>query len=204
LTAKLSASDLTLIRGDRCLFEGVEFALEEGQLLLLEGHNGSGKTSLLKALLGMLEFETGTVYWDGSPVREVRQEYFAALAWMPHRPGFKGDLTIIENLEYEKSLRPAAAVDCDACLERLSLDRLRKLPFRALSAGQQRRVALARMLMSAATLWIMDEPFTNLDRQGRALVESVVSDHLGRGGMCVMAAHQDVAIDAPIVPVNLS
>ena len=204
MTAKLSAHELTLIRGERCLFTGIDFALNAGELLLLEGQNGSGKTSLLRALLGMLELETGEVRWLGQPIRSVRQEYFESLVWLGHRVGFKADLNLIENLNYEFSLRPHSIVELNSVLERLSLDQLRKLPMRSLSAGQQRRVALARMLLSGADLWLMDEPFTNLDRDGRKLVETIVGEHLAAGGMCAMAAHQDVAIDAPRVRVMLS
>ena len=197
MTAKLSANNLTLIRGERCLFTGLSFALEAGQLLLLEGQNGSGKTSLLRALVGLLELEEGEIVWNGKPIRRARQEYFESLVWLAHRVGLKADLTLVENLQFESVLRPTAITDFNAVLERLEIDRLKKLPIRSLSAGQQRRVALARVLLSAANLWLMDEPFTNLDRDGRQLVVEIVGQHLSIGGMCVMAAHQDVEIDAP-------
>ncbi len=203
MTAKLSATDLTLIRGERCLFTGLGFALDAGHLLLLEGQNGSGKTSLLRALAGMLELETGEIRWNGEPIRQVRQSYFQSVVWMAHRVGLKADLTLVENLQFESALRPAANTDFNAVLERLGIDRLKKLPIRSLSAGQQRRVALARVLLSAAPLWLMDEPFTNLDRDGRRLVIDMVAQHLTSGGMCVMAAHQDVVIDAPTQKVVL-
>ena len=197
MTAKLSATDLTLIRGERCLFTGLGFALEAGELLLLEGQNGSGKTSLLRAMVGMLELETGEIFWNGEPIRRARQAYFQSVVWMAHRVGLKADLTLVENLQFESALRPVANTDFNAVLERLGIDRLKKLAIRSLSAGQQRRVALARVLLSDAKLWLMDEPFTNLDRDGRQLVAEIVAQHLASGGMCVMAAHQDVAIDAP-------
>ena len=197
LTVKLSATDLTLIRGERCLFTGLEFALDEGQLLLLEGQNGSGKTSLLRAMVGMLELETGQIFWNGESIWRARQAYYQSVVWMGHRVGLKADLTLVENLQFESALRPTAETDFDAVLERLGIDRLKKLAIRSLSAGQQRRVALARMLLSDAPLWLMDEPFTNLDREGRQLVTEIVAQHLASGGMCVMAAHQDVVIDAP-------
>jgi len=203
LTAKLSASDLTLFRGERCLFKDLSFALNPGELLLLEGQNGSGKTSLMRALGGLIEFETGEVLWDGNPIREHRQVFHGALVWMAHRIGLKADLTLVENLQFESKLRTPSAAEFDAVLERLGIERLQRLPVRSLSAGQQRRVALARMLLSQATLWLMDEPVTNLDRDGRKLVVEFVDEHLAGGGMCIMAAHQDIEINGTIQKVML-
>lgn len=203
LTAKLSADDLTLFRGERCLFKGLSFALNPGELLLLEGRNGSGKTSLMRAIAGLIELETGELSWDGEPVRSHRQAFHAALVWMAHRVGFKADLTLVENLKFEAHLRSQSGADFEEVLKRLDINRLKRLPVRALSAGQQRRVALARMLLSGAMLWLMDEPFTNLDREGRALVMQLTTEHLDKGGMCIMAAHQDVDIGSNVQKVVL-
>ncbi len=203
MNEKLSATGLTLFRGDRCLFEDVSFALEPGQLLQLEGPNGSGKTSLLKAIVGMLELESGIVNWDGDPVLGQRQSFHGSLVWMAHRVGFKADLTLVENLRFEAALRPQVAVDIEDILERVDVARLKRLPLRSLSAGQQRRVALARMLLANVPLWLMDEPYTNLDRDGTSLVAGVVNEHLAGGGLCVMAAHQDLDIDVPVQKVTL-
>ena len=101
MTHKLSADNLTLIRGERCLFEGLEFALESGGLLLLEGRNGCGKTSLMRAIAGMLSLETGEIYWNGKSVLKQRQTFHGALVWLAHRTGLKGDLTLVENLRFE-------------------------------------------------------------------------------------------------------
>ena len=203
MTAKLSGNDLTLIRGERCLFDGLSFALNPGELLLLEGRNGSGKTSLLRAVAGLLSLESGEVRWNDKPVLEQRQEFHADMVWLGHRTGLKGDLTMVENLNFESCLRPQSGRDRDEVFERLGIMRLRKLPVRSMSAGQQRRVALARVLLADVPLWLLDEPFTNLDRDGRQLVVELVQNHLKRGGMCAMAAHQDVEIDAPVVRVTL-
>ncbi len=203
MTQNLSATGLTLFRGDRCLFDDVSFELDPGQLLRLEGPNGSGKTSLLKAIVGMLELEAGVIHWGGEPVLEQRQLFHGSLAWMAHRVGFKADLTLVENLRFEAVLRPQVAADLEDILERVDVARLKRLPLRSLSAGQQRRVALARMLLADVPLWLMDEPYTNLDREGRSLVAGVVNEHLAGGGLCVMAAHQDVNIDAPVRNVTL-
>jgi heme exporter protein A len=204
LTAKYNADRLTLVRGDRCLFKEISFSLDPGELLLLEGPNGSGKTSLLKLLAGLLDAESGQVSWNGVPAAKQRAEYCAALAWMGHRTGFKADLSPLDNLRFESKLRPVRTTDIDEVLECLGILRLRKLPMRALSAGQQRRVALARMLLSSAELWLMDEPYTNLDRAGRALVDDIVAAHLARDGLCVMAGHHDVVIDAPTKRLTLA
>ena len=203
LTAKLSGIDLTLIRGESCLFQGLEFALDSGELLLLEGQNGSGKTSLMRAIAGMLSLETGEIHWNGKPVDRQRQDFHGSLVWLAHRTGLKGDLTLIENLRFEGALRAQSDVDRGSIYERLGISRLKTLPLRALSAGQQRRVALARMLMANVPLWLMDEPFTNLDREGRKLVMQLTEEHLEKGGMCVMAAHQDIEINGTVRRVGL-
>lgn len=203
MTAKLSADDLTLFRGERCLFKDLSFALDPGELLLLEGRNGSGKTSLMRAIAGLIELESGEIFWDGESVRSNRQAFHGSLVWMAHRVGFKADLTLVENLKFESHLRAQSDEDLDEVLKRLDIDRLKRLPLRSLSAGQQRRVALARMLLSRVPLWLMDEPFTNLDREGRALVMKLTTEHLDRDGMCIMAAHQDIEIDGNVKKIVL-
>jgi heme exporter protein A len=203
LTAKLSGKDLCLLRGDRCLFQELNFALNRGELLLVEGTNGSGKTSLLRAIAGLLEFETGQIDWRGQPVLANHQAFRSDLVWLSHRVGFKGDLTLLENLSFETGLRATATELLETSLERLGLTKLTRLPFRVLSAGQQRRVALARMLMAKAPLWMMDEPFTNLDTGGQALVREVMAEHLERDGLCVVASHQNIELDAPVRRLQL-
>jgi heme exporter protein A len=203
LTAKLSAEHLTLFRGDRCLFKGLSFALNPGEMLLLEGSNGSGKTSLLRAIAGLLELESGTVLWNETPLRKEHQLFQNSTVWLSHKIGLKGDLTLVENLRYEATLRPQADIEFDSVLDQLGLKRLTRLPLRSLSAGQQRRVALARMLLSSATLWMMDEPVANLDSEGRRQVVEMVRQHLSKGGMAIVAAHQDFDIDVPMQRIRL-
>jgi heme exporter protein A len=203
LTSKLSADELTLFRGERCLFQALSFALSPGELLLLEGRNGCGKTSLLRAIAGLIELESGRIFWNGEPVLSNRQAFHGSLVWMAHRVGLKADLTLVENLKFEAHLRAQSGKDFDEVLHRLGIDRLKSLPLRSLSAGQQRRVALARMLMSRVPLWLMDEPFTNLDREGRSLVMELTTEHLDSDGMCIMAAHQDIEIGGNVRKILL-
>ena len=203
MTIKLNAAALTLFRGDRCLFRELSFALNPGELLLLEGRNGSGKTSLLRAIAGLLELESGTIHWDDSLVSQEPQIFQNSLVWMSHKVGFKGDLTLVENLQYESKLRLQSTADFDDTLKQLNLGKLRRLPMRSLSAGQQRRVALARMLLSSATLWMMDEPVSNLDSEGRELVVRLLRKHLSDGGMAIVAAHHDIDLDVPMQRIQL-
>ena len=112
LTAGLSASELCLFRGDRCLFRHLTFALNPGEMLSVEGRNGSGKTSLLRGIAGLLPFESGEVHWCGKTVRSHYQEFRAELVWFSHRVGFKGDLNLVENLQFESALRPASFDVC--------------------------------------------------------------------------------------------
>ncbi|HEX2140227.1 MAG TPA: cytochrome c biogenesis heme-transporting ATPase CcmA [Woeseiaceae bacterium] len=202
-TTLLEGRGLGLVRGDRWLFGGVDIALGTGELLRVEGPNGSGKTSLLRAVAGLIEPDDGEVLWRGQPIRRHRQAYHAELAWMGHRPGFKGDLTPVENLRFEAGLRAGWKPAADDILQRLGLTPLRRIPYRLLSAGQQRRLALARLVLSGATLWILDEPFTNLDAPGREQVQSLLDEHLAGGGVALAASHQELAIDAPTQRIGL-
>ena len=203
LTDLLSGTDLSLLRGERCLFEDLNFTLNAGELLLVQGANGSGKTSLLRSIGGLTSLENGYISWQGVPIERDRQSFSAEVVWMAHRVGFKGDLTLVENLRFETGLRSATLAGIDKVLERLGLSRLIDLPLRCLSAGQQRRVALARMLISSARLWLMDEPVTNLDADGQTLVIELIAEHLAKNGLCVLAAHQDVELDVPVHRIRL-
>jgi heme exporter protein A len=201
--ALLAGRGLCLVRGDRCLFEELEFSLSAGELLLVEGPNGSGKTSLLRAVAGLVQLDHGEVTWRGEAVRRNRQAFHADVVWMGHRSGFKGDLTLTENLRFESGLRAGSWASAEAVFDRLGLSPLRGIPFRLLSAGQQRRVALARLALSGAKLWLLDEPFTNLDLAGRALVVTMLEEQLARGGLAIMASHQEPNVDAPTQRIRL-
>lgn len=203
MTPLLSGTGLAVFRGDRCLFKRLEFALNDGEMLLIEGANGSGKTSLLRAIAGLLEPETGRIMWRGEDVRRQRQAFHAELVWLAHRLGLKGDLTPVENLRFDTGLRRCDWQRLDEVLDRLGIAGLVGLPVRSLSAGQQRRVSLARLLLSRARLWLLDEPFTNLDAAGRELVQTLIGEHLDDGGLCVVATHQPLGIDGRQTRIRL-
>ena len=203
MKVKLSAHDLTLIRGESCLFKDLSFTLNSGELLVLEGQNGSGKTSLIRAILGMLNFESGEIFWNDISIKKQRQEFHRSIIWLSHRTGLKKDLTLLENLSFECSLRSKFEDELSKILKKLNIFDLKDIPIRSMSAGQQRRVALARLLLFDAPIWLLDEPFTNLDDEGQAIVLDLINSHLSSGGICVIAAHQEFNIDATKVKVKL-
>jgi heme exporter protein A len=182
-------------RGDRHVLKGVSLALASGQLLHVSGPNGTGKTTLLRVICGLLRPEQGSVSWRGQPISSVRGEYQAALAYASHEPALKGDLTALENLRFAVGLkRRVSPGELRTSLEQTGVDACADLPARVLSAGQRRRVAMARVLAMNAPLWLLDEPFTNLDAAGTRLLISLLQSHSEAGGSALVVAHQELAM----------
>lgn len=193
LSKELRAEGLTLFRGDRCLFRNLDLAVGAGEIVHVQGPNGSGKTTLLRTLAGLTLAEEGEVYWCGRPARQVRQDFAAAVAWSGHRDALKGELTLVENLRFDLGLRRDVAPDAiETAMRRLGVAAQAHIPAAYLSAGQRRRTALARVLLLNAPLWLLDEPFTNLDHEARALTLELIAEHRAAGGSCLLAAHQDL------------
>ena len=187
----LEGRDLELWRGEQRLFSKVSFKLRAGELLHIVGPNGCGKTSLLRVICGLTLPETGEVYWRSKKLSRNRVDFHASTCYLGHRESLKADLTAEENLVFQLGLRAwLSAADIHAALEKVGLSKRRNIPARSLSAGQKRRVSLARALASGAKLWILDEPYTNLDIAGRELVDQMMSEHLARDGLVLLVAHQ--------------
>ncbi|PZN77692.1 MAG: heme ABC transporter ATP-binding protein CcmA [Candidatus Methylumidiphilus alinenensis] len=202
----LSVIDLECIRGDNLLFSGLDFKLYEGQLMQVEGANGSGKTSLLRILAGLSLASEGQVLWDGKDIHKQRSFYFSKVAYLGHTLGIKSDLSPLENLKITLALAsfPFDETAVYRALEQTGLSGKEDVPARSLSAGQKQRVALARLLACPTKLWIMDEPFTALDASGVSLVRDLLETHLRRGGLVVLTSHQAVEVRGDVVRVNLS
>jgi heme exporter protein A len=201
------ARNLEATRGTATLFTGLEFTLRPGALLRVTGANGSGKTSLLRVLCGLLLPAAGEVRWNGENIRALREEFWKHLAYVGHVNALKDDLTALENLAVACALAgldatPARSRDA---LERFGLAGRERLPVRMLSQGQRRRAALARLALSEALpLWILDEPFAALDTAAVERVQSLAGEHLARGGMIVLTTHQEARIPAPaVLDINL-
>lgn len=191
----LAASCLACRRGGRLVFEGLDFSLSAGEALVLRGPNGSGKSSLLRLLAGLLRPEVGRITWAG---HAVDAEYRARLHYVAHSDALKPALDARENLEAATALAGGPA-RIEPALAGFDLLGLAGLPTRFLSAGQRRRVALARLLASPRPLWLLDEPGVGLDRASRMRLESAIEAHRAQGGIVVAATHGDVAVARPLV-----
>jgi heme exporter protein A len=194
----LIAQELACLRGDRLLFKQIGFTLNAGGLMYVLGENGSGKSSLLRMVCGLLTPEVGTIKWQGQSIKHSSEDYLSNLTYIGHLNGLKDDLTAMENLQLSARLA-GEQVDEQAALAALTaigIARCAKLPVGVLSQGQKRRVALARLWLSRAPLWVLDEPFAALDTASLLTLATCISAHLARGGMTIITTHQDVIIDA--------
>jgi heme exporter protein A len=194
MIASLTAEKLTLQRGTRRLFEGLSFTVKAGQALALEGANGSGKTSLLRLLAGFLPQAAGRVFLTeaGKDIADA-EERSRFIGWLGHQDALKASFTVAEQLAFFGKLHDRDG-DLPALLEQVGLARQAELPCRYLSAGQRRRLGLARLLLSRRPLWLLDEPFAALDTAGKALVARLIALHCGQGGIVIAATHEPLGL----------
>ena len=192
------ALNLSCVRDERTLFSGLSFTLEPGEIVQIEGRNGAGKTSLMRILAGLSSADAGEVRWQGVNTRRQRDVFHQHLLYLGHQPGVKSVLTAFENLAFYLSVNcPSEKAEADADAIYQALDNVGLLGYEdvtvaQMSAGQQRRVALARLWLSTAPLWILDEPLTAIDKQGVATLINLFEQHAEQGGMVLLTTHQDL------------
>ncbi len=196
---ELTADNLVGVRGERLLFEKLNFKCSNGTVLYLQGANGTGKTTLLRTLCGLSKPYAGSINWCGENINSLAEEYYKHVLYIGHLPGIKEDLTALENLQFSMALSgtPFHLLQATEVLKMLGLARGLNLPTRMLSQGQKRRVALARLWLQDSPLWVLDEPFTALDVAATELLKQKIETFANAGGMVIMTTHQEVIIDAP-------
>lgn len=193
--SELSVKNLHVFRGDRHLLRGLGFEVPAGCCLQVVGANGTGKTTLLRVLAGLLEPESLELTFRGQRIPPRDPDYHANLSYLGHDPALKSDFTSAENVSFNVGLcRRVASEDVQSALIRVGAAKFSDRPVRALSAGQRRRVALASLWLTGASLWLLDEPATNLDVAGQGLVASLIQEHLAGGGLVMAATHQDLGL----------
>jgi heme exporter protein A len=192
------ALNLSCVRDERTLFSGLSFTVLPGEMVQIEGRNGAGKTSLLRILAGLSSPDAGEVRWQGVNTRRQRDVFHQELLYLGHQPGIKSVLTAFENLAFYLSVSsPSVRGDATSeaiyqALENVGLLGYEDVTVAQMSAGQQRRVALARLWLSNAPLWILDEPLTAIDKQGVATLIALFGQHVEQGGMVLLTTHQDL------------
>lgn len=195
--------NLSCIRDDRILFEGLDFTLNNNQVLLLEGKNGSGKTSLLRIICGFREQDAGDILWCNTAIKD--SDFFAEMAYVGHLDGVKKELTVVENLKMSLALSVAGNYSIEQALDKVHLAGYDDSIVQSLSAGQKRRLSLARLLITRNSLWVLDEPFTSIDKEGIKLIESLMHEHIRAGGMIILTSHHDLDLhETEVQKINLS
>ena len=201
----LQINNLACIRNDRVLFEHLNLSLCAGQMLLVEGHNGCGKTSLLRILTGLKLADEGEILWCGETIEQLAAEYYEQVSYVGHHDGVKRELTCLENLRLVQAMGKPSGVELDDALDRVNLYRYGDSLMGSLSAGQKRRLALSRLIVTEAKLWILDEPFTSLDKNSMTNFEAIFEKHLTQQGVIVMTSHHDIdMVNSDVQRLNLS
>lgn len=187
----LTIKNLACLRNEQVLFRNVNLSLSSGNVLFLQGENGSGKTSLLRILCGFRMPDEGEILWSDKPVSSV-PEYFQNISYVGHKNGIKDELTVEENLNLMRSMATASEIKTEHVLKQIGLFKRADVLTRQLSAGQKRKLALARLMMTENSFWVLDEPFTSLDKAAVEFFELLIKKHITRGGMLILTSHHDI------------
>ncbi len=198
-SALLETRNLSCNRNDRQLFEDLNFALEPGEMLVVEGPNGCGKTTLLRILTGLRLADGGEVLWRGEAIDRLAGDYYEQVNYVGHHDGVKQELSCLENLRLARAMGIPSARDLDDVLEQVNLYAYGESEVGSMSAGQRRRLALARLLATDSMLWILDEPFTSLDKSSMAMFSEIFEKHLERDGIVVLTSHHDIELPSRAV-----
>jgi heme exporter protein A len=190
----LSGQKLTCIREDRILFEDLDFDIKPGSIVQVEGPNGAGKTSLLRILAGLSQPYSGNVQFNEQNIENCREEFHHQLCYIGHLPGVKGELTAEENLAFNLALHGYDESVAEETLAKVNLLGFEDANAFNLSAGQHRRIALARLWQNNSKIWILDEPFTAIDKAGVKKLEKLFLAHAAQGGCVILTTHQDLSI----------
>lgn len=194
-----NAQNLSCIRANRPLFKHLSFELKPGNLLLIEGKNGAGKTSLLRILCGLRMADHGDILWQNQSIHSDRVRFAKNLSWLGHQNPLKAEQTAMENLQTLSSLGHTKDVRLEEALIQVGLGKVKHKAVKTFSAGMQRRLALAMLLIKQTPLWILDEPQTALDKHGIALFEKMAHQHLKNDGMIIMTSHHAVGIEKQFI-----
>ena len=192
----LEARAISCVKGDRLLFENFNLQLQPGEICQVHGSNGAGKTSLLRILCGLSLPDSGEVFWNGSSIRQDPGQFHCDLAYIGHSYGLKMDLTARENLAFSLTMQSASMdASIDGAIARVGLSGSEDLLCRLLSAGQRRRVAIARLYLTRAPLWVLDEPLGAIDADGVQDIEAALDAHLAQNGMVILTSHQPIYLE---------
>jgi len=191
LSNYLMVKNLACWRNEQVLFSGLDLSLEGGNVLFLQGENGSGKTSLLRILCGFRLPDEGEVTWNNAPAL-TNFEYFQNISYIGHKNGLKDELTVEENLNLMRSMATITDIKTEQVLKKIGLFKQADILSRQLSAGQKRKLALARLMMTKNSFWILDEPFTSLDKASIIFFEQLIKQHINQGGVLILTSHHDI------------
>ena len=194
-------TNLKVTKGGRCLAKDLEFKIESGNMLLLNGENGSGKSTLLRIMAGLSNPTSGKIYWNNEFVNDNLPEHFERIIYVGHSTAIKSNLTLKENLKYWQNIHLGGkniSSQLEHSLEIFNLTTSSDSPARCLSSGQTRKLALARLMLKPASLWLLDEPTVGLDTAGLRSLITLLNNHCESGGIVIMASHDEVRVECPV------